>query len=175
MKPWQIRGLVMAAVNIAARILLGFAIIAWPVQSPVFRWLAIAVVVIIAVIWGGYDGIRDARANPDPDDYQDLTMVWLKAGLVAGAISCLVCWLLGTFWLNGLGPASFWIEMTAGVSFITLITYAPAFFGVSIGRGLVRREQRKGQDDDWSRKTPQAQPADDTVELAVAETAETRA
>ena len=175
MKPWQIRGLVMAAVNIAARILLGFAIIAWPVQSPVYRWLAIAVVVIIAVIWGGYDGIRDARANPDPDDYQDLTVLWLKAGLSAGFVSCLVCWILGTFWINGIGQAGFWIEMTAGLSFITLITYAPAFLGVSIGRWLVRRDQRKDEDDDWSHKTLHHQPADETVELAATASADARA
>ena len=175
MKPWQTRGLIMAAVNIAVRILLGLAIIAWPVQSPIYRWLAIAVVVIIAIIWGGYDGIRDARANPDPDDYKDLTVLWLKAGLTAGFVSCLVCWILGTFWLNGLGQAEFWIEMTAGVSFITLIVYAPAFFGVSVGRFLVRRDQRKNEDTDWSHKTVHPDPNDDTVELDVSETVDVRA
>ncbi|GAC57338.1 hypothetical protein GOHSU_18_00930 [Gordonia hirsuta DSM 44140 = NBRC 16056] len=152
MQPWHLRGLVMALLQIVVRILLGFGIIAWPVQSPILRAIAIAVVVIAAIVWGGYDGIRDARAHPDPDDYADLTMRWLKAGLAAGFISCLVCWILGTFWINGLGQADFWVEMTAGLSFITLLVYVPAFFGVSVGRYLVRRDQRKGEDTDWSHR-----------------------
>ncbi|AVM00599.1 hypothetical protein C6V83_10280 [Gordonia iterans] len=160
MDSWLLRGLVMSVVQIAARILLGLAIIAWPVQSPIYRAVAIAVGVLVAVVWGGYDGIRDARANPDPDDYEDLTMRWLKAGLVAGLISCFVCWILGTFWLDGIGQADFWIEMIAGTSFITLLVYVPAFFGVSIGRYLVRREQRKGEDDDWSHHELHNQPTE---------------
>lgn len=138
--------------------LLGAAVIAWPLHSPLNRTLAIAIVVLIAVVWGGYDGIRDARAHPDPDDYQDLTMMWLKAGLLAAAVSCLVCWILGTVWLDGIGQAPFWIELTAGVSFITLLVYVPAFLGVSVGRALIRREQRKNEDDDWSHHELKTQP-----------------
>ncbi|GAA3960955.1 B-4DMT family transporter [Gordonia caeni] len=171
MESWLLRGIVMSIVQIAARVLLGFAVIAWPVQSTIYRTIAIAAVVLIAVVWGGLDGIRDARANPDPDDYADLTMRWLKAGVLAGAISCFVCWLLGTFWLDGIGQADFWIEMIAGTSFITLIIYVPAFFGVSIGRWLIRREQNKGVDDDWSHHELHTQPAADarTTEVQTAE------
>lgn len=158
MQSWLLRGIIMSIVQIAARILLGAAVIAWPVQSPIFRTIAIAAVVLIAVIWGGFDGIQDARANPDPDDYEDLTMRWLKAGFFAGVVSCFLCWILGTFWLNGIGEATFWIEMIAGTSFVTLLTYVPAFFGVSVGRFLVRREQRKGEDDDWSHHELHTQP-----------------
>lgn len=150
MNSWLLRGIVMSIVHIAARILLGFAVIAWPLQSSIYRTLAIAVVVLVAIIWGGYDGLRDARAHPDPDDYEDLTVMWLKAGFFAGVVSCVVCWILGTVVLDGIGQAPFWIEITAGVSFITLLVYVPAFFGVSVGRALIRREQRKGEDDDWS-------------------------
>ncbi len=158
MNSWLLRGIVMSIVHIAARILLGAAVIAWPVQSPLYRTLVIAIVVLVAIIWGGYDGIRDARAHPDPDDYADLTMMWLKAGLFAGFVSCLVTWVLGTFWLDGIGEASFWIELTAGLSFITLLVYVPAFFGVSVGRAIIRRDQRKDEDDDWSHHELKTQP-----------------
>ncbi|WP_298441658.1 B-4DMT family transporter [Gordonia sp. (in: high G+C Gram-positive bacteria)] len=160
MDSWLLRGIIMSVINIAARILLGFAVIAWPIQSPIYRAIAIAAIVLIAVIWGGYDGIKDARAHPDPDDYDDLTMRWLKAGFLAGWTSCLICWILGTYWLDGIGQASFWIEMIAGTSFITLLVYVPAFFGVSVGRFLVRREQRKGEDTDWSHHELHTQPTE---------------
>ncbi|ALG84736.1 B-4DMT family transporter [Gordonia phthalatica] len=145
MSSWLLRGVVMSIVHIAARIILGVVVINAPLSSPIGRWLSVIAVILVALIWGGLDGIRDARAHPDPDDYEDLTIRWLKVGVFAAVVSCLVCWILGTFWLNGVGQAAFWIEMTAGVSFITLITYLPAFFGVSGGRFFVRRDQRKAE------------------------------
>ena len=145
MSSWLLRGVVMSIVHIAARIILGVVVINAPLSSPTGKWIASIAVILIAVIWGGIDGIRDARAHPDPDDYEDLTMRWLKVGLFAAVVSCLACWILDLVWLNGVSNAPFWIEMTAGVSFITLIIYIPAFFGVSAGRFFVRRDQNKAE------------------------------
>lgn len=143
---WLIRGVVMSIVQIAARLILGAVVIAAPLSKTLSTSIAIAAVVLIAIIWGGIDGIRDARANADPDDYADLTVRWLKAGVFAGFVSCLVCWIVGTVgWFNGIGQASFPIEIIAGTSFITLIVFIPAFFGVSVGRLIIRREQRKAE------------------------------
>ncbi|MFT4087076.1 MAG: B-4DMT family transporter [Gordonia sp. (in: high G+C Gram-positive bacteria)] len=161
MSAWLPRAVVMTVVQIAARLLLALAVTAWPLQSPTFRWLAIAVVVLIAIIWGGIDGIRDAKAHPDPDDYADLTMAWLKTGAFAGFFACLICWIVGTAGMNGVGQASFPIEIIAGTSFITLLVYVPGFFGVSLGRFIVRREQRKAAgdaDEDWSVHAQPTQP-----------------
>lgn len=135
----------MSVLHIVTRIILGFFVISAPLSSNVAKTIALVVVVLVAIVWGGFDGIKDARANPDPDDYADLTVRWLKVGLFAGVVSCLVCWILGTLWLNGIGQSAFWIDMTAGVSFITLVVYVPAFFGVSLGRFFVRRDQRKAE------------------------------
>ncbi len=89
MSSWLVRGLSMTAVHVLARILLGVAVVeAPPLNSTVWRTVAIAAVVLIALVWGGgFDGIRDARANPDPDDYEDLTVRWLKAGVLAGGVA----------------------------------------------------------------------------------------
>ena len=57
--------------------------------------IALALIVLAAIVWGGYDGIRDARANPDPDDYADLTMVWLKAGFLSAVIAVIIGWIAG--------------------------------------------------------------------------------
>ena len=143
------RGAVMSIVHIVARIILSIAVVSAPLTSPTWRWLAIIAVVLVPIIWGGLDGIKDARAHPDPDDYEDLTVRWMKAGVLAGLVSCFVCWILGTWHpvgaLNGIGQASFPIEMLAGGSFICLMVYVPGFLGVTAGRFIVRRDQRKAE------------------------------
>ncbi|MFW0790480.1 B-4DMT family transporter [Gordonia sp. CPCC 205333] len=143
MNSWLLRGVVMSAVHIVARVLLGVLIVNVPLHGTLWKTLAVAAVVLIAIIAGGIDGLRDAHAHDDPDDYDDLTIRWLKAGLLAGWVAGFVCWLLGKFVFAGIGEASFWIEMTAGAFFTALIIFVPAFIGASLGRLLVRRQQRK--------------------------------
>ncbi|GAA1480681.1 hypothetical protein GCM10009624_11210 [Gordonia sinesedis] len=151
MASWLLRGAVMSVVMIVARVLLGIVVVEAPLHTTVWKTVAIAVVVLIALIWGGIDGVRDARANPDPDDYEDLTVRWLKAGLFAGVTSGFVCWLIGTLWLPGIGQAGFFIELIAGASFTALLIFIPAFVGTAAGRFLMRRDQRKQQrQHDWS-------------------------
>ncbi|WP_439032822.1 B-4DMT family transporter [Gordonia terrae] len=151
MSSWLVRGLTMTAVHVLARVLLGVAVVQAPLNSTVWRTIAIAAVVLVAILWGGYDGIRDARANPDPDDYEDLTVRWLQAGVLAGVLAGLISWILGTVVLAGIGQASLFIELIAGASFTALLVFVPAFVGAAIGRWLIRREQNKSaSDDDWS-------------------------
>lgn len=133
----------MSAVHIVTRVLLGILIVNLPLHGTLWKTLAVAAVVLIAIIFGGIDGLRDAQAHEDPDDYEDLTIRWLRAGLFAGWVAGFVCWLLGKFVFSGIGEASFWIEMTAGAFFTALLIFIPAFAGASVGRMLVRRQQRK--------------------------------
>lgn len=141
----------MTAVHVLARVLLGVAVVEAPLNSTVWRTVAIAAVVLIALIWGGFDGIRDARANPDPDDYGDLTVRWLKAGVLAGVLAGLISWILGNTILAGIGQAGLFVELIAGASFTALLVFVPAFVGAAIGRWLIRREQNKhAREDDWS-------------------------
>ncbi|MEP9392588.1 MULTISPECIES: B-4DMT family transporter [Gordonia] len=150
--PWLLRGVVMTAVHVGVRVLLGIAIIHSPLHSTVWKTIAVAAVVLVAVLWGGIDGISDARANPDPDDYDDLTVRWLKAGVLAGAASAIISWVLGTFVFAGIGQANFAVELFAGGSFTALLIFVPAFVGAAVGRFLIRRDQRKNAPDtsDWS-------------------------
>ncbi len=151
MSSWLVRGLTMTAVHVLARILLGVAVVEAPLNSTVWRTVTIAAVVLIALVWGGFDGIRDARANPDPDDYEDLTVRWLKAGVMAGVIAGLISWILGNTVLAGIGQAGLFVELIAGASFTALLVFVPAFAGAAIGRWLIRRDQNKhAPEDDWS-------------------------
>ncbi|WP_020108871.1 B-4DMT family transporter [Nocardia sp. 348MFTsu5.1] len=155
MVAWLLRGLVMSAVHIGARVLLGLAIVAWPLETNYWKTIAIAGVVLVALIWGGIDGLIDGRAHPDPDDYDDLTMRWLKAGLLTGLISAVVCWVLGNWVMSGIGENSLAIEIFAGGSFTTLLVFVPALVGAAVGRLLTRRQHRKNeakQDDNYYRE-----------------------
>lgn len=159
MTSWLLRGISMSIVMIVARVLLGVVVVNQPLHTTVWKTVAIAAVVLISILWGGVDGIRDARANPDPDDYDDLTVMWLKAGILAGLISGFVSWLIGTLWLPGIGQAGFFIEMIAGASFTALLIFIPAFVGVMVGRWFTRRDQRKQErDHDWSVHEDQSAP-----------------
>lgn len=145
MVAWLLRGLVMSAVHIGARVLLGLAIVAWPLETNYWKTIAIAGVVLVALIWGGIDGLIDGRAHSDPDDYDDLTMRWLKAGLLAGLISAIVCWVLGNWVMSGIGENTLAIEIFAGGSFTTLLVFVPALVGAAVGRLLTRRQHRKNE------------------------------
>ncbi|MCH5643536.1 MULTISPECIES: B-4DMT family transporter [unclassified Gordonia (in: high G+C Gram-positive bacteria)] len=166
MTSWLPRGLVMAAVHILARVLLGVAVVQAPLHSTVWKTIAVAAVVLVALVWGGIDGIRDARANPDPDDYEDLTVRWLQAGLVAGVLSGPICWLLGTLWFAGIGQSSFFVELIAGGSFTALLVFVPAFVGAAVGRWIIRRDQNKNRDDDWSVREDNDHDDAETTEVA---------
>lgn len=151
MSSWLPRGLVMTAVHVIARVLLGVAVVNAPLHTTVWKTIAIAAVVLVALLWGGVDGVADARANPDPDDYDDLTVRWLQAGLLAGVLAGLISWILGRFVFAGIGEGSLFVELIAGGSFTALLVFVPAFTGAAVGRFIVRRDQRKNAaEDDWS-------------------------
>ncbi|MCP2159167.1 hypothetical protein LX12_000331 [Williamsia serinedens] len=157
MVSWLIRGLPMAAVHIVARVLLGMAIVHSPLNGTWWKTLAVAAVVIIPLIWAGIDGIADARAHDDPDDYEDLTMRWLKAGLLAGVIAGIVGWALANHVFAGMGKNSFVIELFAGGSFTALLVFIPAMVGASVGRFFVRRQRRREQADEPEDTRPSLQ------------------
>jgi uncharacterized membrane protein len=142
---WLLRGLLMSAVHIGARVLLALAIVQWPLEATYWKTIAVASVVLAALVWGGIDGLLDGRAHADPDDYDDLTMRWLKAGLLAGLIAAIVGWVLGNWVLAGMGQNSLAIEIFAGGAFTTLLIFVPALVGAALGRYLTRRQHRKNE------------------------------
>ncbi|MFT3900010.1 MAG: B-4DMT family transporter [Gordonia sp. (in: high G+C Gram-positive bacteria)] len=159
---WLLRGLSMGAIVTTAWVLVGVFMKASATTGSLWKVLAVALIVLLALLWGGLDGIRDARANPDPDDYADLTMVWLKAGFLAAAIAVVIGYIVGNTILPQMGPRPLFVALTAGISFLTLLVYVPAFVGVSVGRWLIRREDKRA--DSWA--DDEAETVDEAVEDA---------
>jgi hypothetical protein len=145
MYAWLLRSVGLGVLTVVLRTLLGFAMIYWPTHG---QWLRIGCLVILigaGVVWGIFDGRADRKTYPDPDEGVDLTMRWLKAGIAGGLGSGLLAWLLGfvpTFDLSG---NSLFFELTVSAAFIVLMIFVPAMVGVTAGRFLADRAQRKAE------------------------------
>ncbi|MFG1781334.1 B-4DMT family transporter [Rhodococcus oryzae] len=143
MNSWLLRGLGMASVHVVTRVVLGLAVTQWPLHGSSLRWISLAFVVLVALLWGGLDGIRDARTAVDEESGADLTMMWLKAAAVAGVLAGAVSWLIGATTGIALGDNTLFFELTSGAAFTILLVFLPAMLAVTVGRFLVRREARK--------------------------------
>lgn len=140
MSAWAIRGLGVAGVHVLARVVLGVAILQWSREGYFLRWIAVALVILAATIWGGIDGIRDRRGHPDPTGGTDLTMLWLLAAACGAPLAGVVTWLVGRVTGVPVGEDSLFFEITVGAAFTMLLVFVPAVVAVAVGGRLAGRE-----------------------------------
>lgn len=159
MKPWLVRGLGLSLVHVIVRALLGVALMQWPLQGSILRWMGLAVVILAAIVWAGIDGVRDRRAYPDPDDGEDLTMRWLAAGAVTGLVAGFLTWLVDTLTDLPIGVKSLLFELTSGAAFTVLLVFLPAMAAVTAGRFLAGRGQSEPDAGDRPSRRQQPEPA----------------
>ncbi|WP_415974738.1 B-4DMT family transporter [Rhodococcus sp. 077-4] len=143
MTGWAVRGIAMGLVNVVVRLLLGAAVSMWPLSGSALRWVAYALVLLVIIVWAGIDGIRDRRKHPDPDDGEDLTMVWLKAAVVGGLLGGLLSWIVDFFVDFSLGQNGLIFELTSGAAFTILTIFIAASVAVFVGRHIVNRDAKK--------------------------------
>ena len=140
MTTWLPRGLLLAIGMVLLRLVQGSMINASPTNAGTISFALCGLFGLAALIWALFDGLADARANPDPDRRRDLAMRWLLAGLVAGVLSGLVTWIISHFYsavyVDGLLP-----ELIVFPAFTALLIFLPAMFAVSVGRWLVDRRR----------------------------------
>jgi hypothetical protein len=138
MNKWLLRGLVLAAVMIVVRLVQGPMINAFVSKSSLISIALLAAFVAAVFVWGTIDGHADAAAQPDPDHREDLAMIWLLAGLVAGVLSGAVAWIISLFdehlYVGGLMS-----EVTSFAAFTALLVFLPAMIAVVLGRYLIDR------------------------------------
>lgn len=138
MTKWLFRGLVFAAWMILVRVVQGILVNQAGTNSGLISTSLMALFTVPAFIWGLLDGRADAKANPDPERRDDLAMRWLMAGLVAGAGSGIVCWVISKFTVNMYAGNPF-TEVTTIAAFTALLVFIPAIIMVTVGRWLVDR------------------------------------
>jgi hypothetical protein len=139
MSKWLLRGLVFAALMVIVRLLQGAMINAWETKAGLISIVLVVVFAIAVFIWGIRDGQADARANPDPDRRQDLSMTWLVAGLFAGVVSGAVAWFISLFY-KSLYVEALLNELTTFAAFTALLVFLFAIAGVALGHWLVDRK-----------------------------------
>ena len=142
MSKWLLRGLVFAALMVIVRLLQGAMINAWETKAGLISIVLVILFAIAVFIWGILDGRADARANPDPDRRQDLSMTWLLAGLFAGVVSGAVAWFISLFY-KSLYVEALLNEVTTFAAFTALLVFLASVAGVSLGRWLVDRNLEK--------------------------------
>lgn len=140
---WLFRAVALGGLVVVVRVLLGFATQWWPTYAGIPRIVLFIGVLAAGVAWGLVDGRRDREAHPDPDQGDDLTMMWLKAAAVAGVGSGAVSWLAGQLPKIDVGGQSLVFELTSGAAFIVLVVFLTALAGVALGRYLVTRQADK--------------------------------
>ncbi|MGQ4597815.1 B-4DMT family transporter [Nocardia sp. R6R-6] len=145
MSAWCLRAVVLSALVVALRALLGFAMVYWPTHGALMRSGCLLVLVVAIAAWGVLDGRRDRVAGGDAERGADLTMMWLKAAVAGGVGSGLVAWILDFVPHFDLGDNGLLFEVTAGASFIILLIFVPALIGVGIGRMRAERHNGKGR------------------------------
>lgn len=148
LQTWVIRGLGVAGIHVLARVVLGVAIVQWPREGYFLRWIAVALVVLAVMIWGGVDGIRDRREHPDPADGADLTMLWLKAAACGAPLAGALTWLVGRITDVAVGQDSVFFEITVGAAFTMLLVFVPVVVAVAVGGRLAGRAAEDGPADD---------------------------
>lgn len=140
MTTWLLRGLVFAAGMVLLRLVQGALINASPTNAGTISVILVALFGIAAFVWGLFDGVSDARANPDPDRRRDLAMRWLMAGLTAGVLGGLVAWIISLFY-HAIYTDSLVPEVLVFSAFTALVVFLPAMFAVALGRRIVDRRR----------------------------------
>lgn len=142
MRSWLLRGLVFAFLMVVLRLIQGALINTFETQAGLISIFLVAIYVIPVLIWGFLDGVLDARAQPDPDRRRDLAMTWLIAGLVAGILSGLACWIISRFY-QPLYVGGLLNEVTTFAAFTALLVFVGAVIGFGAGRWITDRRYKK--------------------------------
>ena len=169
MTTWLFRGLVFAALWIVERFIQGTLVNQAGTNSMMISVGLAAAMTIPAFLWGLLDGRADAKASPDPDRRRDLAMRWILAGLVAGAVSGVACWIIAKFTVN-MYAGGLLGELTSIAAFTALMVFLPAIIACSLGRWLVDRatpyEGRRREDGNANSVFDKIQRDDDFIDAA---------
>lgn len=137
-KFWVLRGLAFTAAMLVLRMVQGVLINTTRLDPMLINLTLLALFVAAVALWAYLDGRADAKAMPDPDRRADLAMTWLLAGVVAGALSGGLAWLIAlvepAIYTGGLIN-----ELTTFASFTALTVFVPAVAAFTLGRWQIDR------------------------------------
>ena len=130
----------MTMVHVVARVILGIVITEAPLQGVLSRNVAFGIVLLVALLWAGVDGIIDARKHQLVEDRTDLILRWIITGVITGVAAGLICNLLERVGADGLGSQSLFFDLTSGAAGTALMVIVPAVIGIAVGRWIGKSE-----------------------------------
>lgn len=133
MRPWFVRALWMGLLHGAVQT--GVAAVA--VRSPEATSvgpIAIGLLVVAAVLWGGVDSLREL---PSPG------MQWFIAALIAGPFAGALGVIGSALLVDQTGQEALWVALTGGAAFTALLIVAPAGLGLLLGRLLAQKDSAR--------------------------------
>lgn len=133
MRPWFVRALWMGLLHGAVQT--GVAAVA--VRSPEatsVSTIAIGLLVVAAVLWGGVDALREL---PSPG------MQWFIAALIAGPFAGALGVIGSALLVDQTGQEALWVALTGGAAFTALLILAPAGLGLLLGRVLAQKDSAR--------------------------------
>ena len=98
------------------------------------RPIAIGLLVVVAVLWGAVDRLREL---PSPG------MQWFIASLIAGPFAGALGVIGSALLVDQTGQEALWVALTGGAAFTALLVLAPAGLGLLLGGFLGSRDSAR--------------------------------
>lgn len=145
MQPWLVRGVAMGVVNAIAQTIVAMFAVNHPTNS-VVQPVAIALLVGVALLWGGIDGWL--RRFPRRG------MAWFYGALIGGELAGVLGVIGQGVLVDQTGTSALWPAMTGGAAFTALLIMAPGALGLLVGGRLQAPPGAIDEDEDRPSTTP---------------------
>ncbi|WP_112277053.1 B-4DMT family transporter [Lentzea terrae] len=133
MRPWFVRALWMGLLHGAVQTGVSAVAVRSPEATSV-RPIAIGLLVVVAVLWGAVDRLREL---PSPG------MQWFIASLIAGPFAGALGVIGSALLVDQTGQEALWVALTGGAAFTALLVLAPAGLGLLLGGFLGSRDSAR--------------------------------
>jgi hypothetical protein len=127
MRPWLTRAAVLALLHAAADTLISYYRLGEPTALSVPRGIALGVLVGVALLWGGLDGLQRKL---------DRGRTWALAAIFGGLLAAVLGLIAKAILLSQTNGEDVWPAITGGAAFTALLILIPAGIGIAVGGAM---------------------------------------
>ncbi|MBV8933125.1 MAG: B-4DMT family transporter [Kutzneria sp.] len=125
MRAWLVRGVSMAVVHAVVLTAVADVRVTHPDWTAWARPLSLAVLAVLAMLWGGLDTWQGRTGHG---------MVWFRAALLAGPTAGVLGLVGQGLLVDKTGVEALGAAVTGGAAFTALLVLVPAFAGLALAR-----------------------------------------
>jgi hypothetical protein len=127
MRPWLTRAAVLAVLHAAADVLISYYRLGEPTALSLPRGIALGVLVGVALLWGGLDGLQRKL---------DRGRNWVLAAIFGGLLAAILGLIAKAVLLSQTSGEDVWPAITGGAAFTALLILIPAGLGLAVGGAM---------------------------------------